>query len=100
MQTRKNEAGNLLPMEYTFNGTQIRTIVLDAIPYFVAKDVCSILDIANHKDAVSRLDEDESRGSVMPTPFFRLHQDGIQHLCDWKCRGLNIHPLQQNKGHH
>ena len=85
MLKSKNEAGNLLPMEYTFNGTQIRTIVLDAIPYFVAKDVCSILDIANHKDAVSRLDEDESRGSVMPTPSGRqrmtlVNESGLYHL--------------------
>ena len=38
-------------------------------PWFVAKDVCAVLEIANHKDAVSRLDEDERGGSVIPTPL-------------------------------
>ncbi len=31
-------------------------------PWFVAKDVCRVLGIANHKDAVARLDEDERAG--------------------------------------
>ena len=31
-------------------------------PWFVAKDVCRVLEIVNHKDAVSRLDEDERDG--------------------------------------
>ena len=28
-------------------------------PWFVAKDVCRVLEIANHRDAVAQLDEDE-----------------------------------------
>ena len=28
-------------------------------PWFVAKDVCNVLDIVNHRDAVSALDDDE-----------------------------------------
>lgn len=85
MQTRKNEAGTLLPNEYTFRGTQLRTIVLNGVPYFVAKDVCSALDISNHKDAVSRLDEDERRGSALPTPsgtqrMAIVNESGLYHL--------------------
>ena len=85
MQTRKNEAGTLLPNEYTFRGTQVRTIVLNGVPYFVAKDVCSALDISNHKDAVSRLDEDERRGSALPTPsgtqrMAIVNESGLYHL--------------------
>ncbi|WP_093663909.1 phage antirepressor [Sphingomonas gellani] len=33
-------------------------------PWFVAADVCAALDIANHRDALARLDDDE-RGSVV-----------------------------------
>ncbi len=33
-------------------------------PWFVAKDVCSVLDIEKYRDAVARLDDDE-RGSVI-----------------------------------
>lgn len=32
-------------------------------PLFVAKDICDILGISKHRDALSRLDDDE-RGSV------------------------------------
>ena len=31
-------------------------------PWFVAKDVCNVLDIVNHRDAVSALDDDEKHG--------------------------------------
>jgi len=48
---------NLIPFHY--NSNQIRIIVKDGEPWFVAKDVCDILEISNGRDAVSRLDEDE-----------------------------------------
>lgn len=46
----------------------IRTQVIKGEPWFSAKDVCEILSISNSRDAVSRLDDDERRGSVVPTP--------------------------------
>jgi prophage antirepressor-like protein len=49
---------------FEYNGKQIRTVMVDGAPWFVAKDVCEILDITNSRDAVSRLDEDE-RGVVL-----------------------------------
>jgi len=48
---------NIIPFKY--NSKQVRTIVKDGEPWFVAKDVCDILEISNGRDAVSRLDEDE-----------------------------------------
>lgn len=48
---------NIIPFEY--NSRQVRTIVKDGELWFVAKDVCDILEISNGRDAVSRLDEDE-----------------------------------------
>lgn len=38
---------------------QVRTIMKDGEPWFVAADVCSVLDLSNPTIAVSRLDEDE-----------------------------------------
>lgn len=38
---------------------EIRAIDINNAPYFVAKDVCEILDIKNTTDAVKRLDSDE-----------------------------------------
>ena len=49
---------------FKFEGIHsVRTVLKDGEPWFVAKDVCDILEIANARDAISTLDEDE-RGSV------------------------------------
>lgn len=72
---------------FTFGASnqQLRAVTLDGEPYFVAKDVCAILDISNHKDAVSRLDEDEKGRSVIPTQFGSketnlINESGFYHL--------------------
>ena len=51
---------------FSFEGHQIRVIQRDGQPWFVAADVCAILEIANHRDTVARLDNDE-RASVTTT---------------------------------
>lgn len=38
---------------------EVRTVLRDGEPWFVAKDVCEVLDIANSRDAVAKLDADE-----------------------------------------
>lgn len=38
---------------------KVRTLNLNGEPWFVAVDVCSVLDLSNPTIAVSRLDEDE-----------------------------------------
>lgn len=38
---------------------QVRTVVRDGEPWFVAADVCKALEIGNNRDAVARLDADE-----------------------------------------
>ncbi len=48
---------NIIP--FTYNTKQVRVIEKDGEPWFVAKDVCDILEISNGRDAVSRLDDDE-----------------------------------------
>lgn len=45
---------------YNFNGASLRTLTDEAgEPWFVAKDVCDILEISNPSDALKRLDDDE-----------------------------------------
>lgn len=46
---------------------EIRTVLRDGEPWFVAKDVCDILGIANNRDAVARLDEDEKGVGISDT---------------------------------
>lgn len=47
----------------------IRVQLIHGEPWFVAKDVCQVLGIANHKDAVSRLDDDERQGVGITDPL-------------------------------
>jgi anti-repressor protein len=46
---------NLIPFSY--NEKQVRVIEKDSEPWFVATDVCDLLDISNPSDAISRLSE-------------------------------------------
>lgn len=88
MRTQKNEVGSRLPQAFTFNASnqQVRTVVIDGKPFFVAKDVCAILGISNHKDAVSRLDDDERDGVGITDPIGRqqqvsvVNESGLYHL--------------------
>ncbi|KJE27418.1 phage antirepressor KilAC domain protein [Geobacillus kaustophilus] len=50
---------NQLQKVFIYSGSQVRTIIKDDEVWFVAKDVCEILDIADARKAVQRLDEDE-----------------------------------------
>lgn len=51
---------------FDFHGNEVRSIVdQDGNPWFVAKDVCEVLDIANNRDALSSLDEDEKNTVVI-----------------------------------
>ena len=43
---------------------KIRTITIDGEPWFVAVDVCKALQIANSRDALTRIDDDE-KGVVL-----------------------------------
>ena len=44
---------------YNFESHSIRTIAIKNEPWFVAVDVCNALNIANSRDALLKLDEDE-----------------------------------------
>lgn len=52
----------------TFNNEQfgdVRTLLVDGEPWFVAADVCKALEIENSRDAVGRLDDDEKNTVVL-----------------------------------
>ena len=44
---------------FDFNERAVRCIMKDGEPWWVAKDVCEVLDIQNVTQAIERLDEDE-----------------------------------------
>ena len=44
---------------FIYNDKPVRTVERSGEPWFSGKDVCSVLEIKNHNDALGRLDEDE-----------------------------------------
>jgi anti-repressor protein len=50
---------NELQKVFDYQGKQVRTVIVNDEPWFVAKDVCEVLEIGNPTDAMKRLDEDE-----------------------------------------
>ncbi|HCD4242968.1 putative antirepressor protein [Enterobacter hormaechei] len=51
-----------------FEGIKVRIVHMDGDPWFIAKDVCEALEIADHKVALRRLDADEKGECLAPTP--------------------------------
>lgn len=56
---------SLFPINY--NNKTIRTINKKGDVWFVAKDVCEVLEISNYRDAVEKLDDDEKGVGVSDT---------------------------------
>ncbi|WP_332116083.1 phage antirepressor [Azorhizobium caulinodans] len=57
---------NLIPFE--FESQAVRVIDRDGEPWFVGNDVCAVLEVADARQAVARLDEDERGVFNVPTP--------------------------------
>jgi len=53
---------------FDFEGTAIRSTVIDGEPWFVGNDICKILEISDARQALSKLDDDERGGCLIPTP--------------------------------
>ena len=47
---------------FNFNGQQVRTVTINDEPYFVGKDVATILGYSNTRDALSHHVDDEDKG--------------------------------------
>ena len=53
---------------FNFGDYQVRTVIKEGEPWFVAKDVCSVLEVSNNRDAISRLDyEDKAEVAITDT---------------------------------
>ena len=55
------EKNEIVPFGY--DDQLLRTVVIDGMPWFVAKDVCAALELTNPTEALKALDDDE-RGSL------------------------------------
>jgi anti-repressor protein len=59
---------NAVSNVFQYQANNLRTFLKDGEPWFVAKDVCEVLEIKNSRDALSRLDEDEKDVALTDTP--------------------------------
>ncbi|MCM0083947.1 Bro-N domain-containing protein [Geomonas sp. Red32] len=53
---------------FQFESQQVRTVMKDGEPWFVAADVCGVLDVSQPHHAVARLDDDEKGSDIITTP--------------------------------
>jgi anti-repressor protein len=53
---------------FNYQEKQIRTVLKDGEPWFVAKDVCEILELGDTSKAVSRLSDSMKGTNSIPTP--------------------------------
>ncbi|MBR0315915.1 MAG: Bro-N domain-containing protein, partial [Synergistaceae bacterium] len=44
---------------FTYNNNEVRTVIQNGEVWFVAKDVCDILELTNVTKAIKSLDDDE-----------------------------------------
>ncbi|HHW14496.1 MAG TPA: hypothetical protein GXX28_06150 [Firmicutes bacterium] len=58
----------IMPRVFEYQGSQVRTVLINGEPWFVAKDVCDILEHTNSRMALERLDDDEKGVSTVYTP--------------------------------
>lgn len=63
---------------FNFAGKEpVRTSVIEGKIWFVAKDVCSILDISKYLDRVGKLDDDERASIIVDTPGGRQSMTAV-----------------------
>lgn len=58
---------------FNFGSAPIRTVLRDGEPWWIAADVCAVLEISNATQAVGRLDEDERS-------MFNIGRQGIANI--------------------
>ena len=76
---------------FSYEGQQVRTVEKDGESWFVAKDVCDILEISKYRDAISKLDNDERMSVKVDT------LGGIQNMTAINESGLYALVFRSNK---
>jgi hypothetical protein len=74
-----------LPVEFTFDESLVRTVIKDGEAWFVATDICDILEHSDPSKAVSRLDADEQGTTTVrtlggPQEMLTVNESGLYGL--------------------
>lgn len=84
MNSIKNEVVKVQPEVFTFNSSDqpMRGFCIDGEPYFVAKDICDILDLSNPSMTIQSLDEDERAKYCLGRQgeTWCVNESGLYHL--------------------
>lgn len=84
MTVNKNEVVKVQPEVFTFNSSDqpMRGFCIDGEPYFVAKDICDILDLSNPSMTIQSLDEDERAKYCLGRQgeTWCVNESGLYHL--------------------
>jgi prophage antirepressor-like protein len=75
--TADSNGSEFLPEIFRFKGQRVRTFIKDGEPWFVAKDVCYVLEVINVSQALSRLEEDEKDGICLNDTVGRVNTASI-----------------------
>lgn len=62
---------------FNYKSSQVRTVEINNEPWFVLKDVCAVLGIANHKMTAQRLDADEVSQTYLTDSLGRKQETSI-----------------------
>jgi len=84
----EGQAGELLApqsFEHDFEGQKVQTVVKDGQTWWVASHVCAVLEIANPRDALVHLDDDEKGVAITdtlggPQEANVVNESGLYHL--------------------
>ena len=55
----KNEPREIITFQFSESKQQVRNLLIDNKPWFIAKDVCDVLGLSNSRKSVASLDDDE-----------------------------------------
>lgn len=66
-----------VPLEFVFNGNNVRVVMKNGEPWWVNNDVCAVLNIANPWQAISRLDTDERDDLCLTDAMGRAQKTSI-----------------------
>ncbi len=72
-------------MQFFYQSHPVRSVLIDGEPWFVAKDVCDVLEIGNPTDALKRLEDDERslvsiEGASNGLPVNAINESGLYAL--------------------
>lgn len=58
---------NELQKIFKYSNIEVRTVIKNGEPWFVAKDICDALEYSNHNETLKRLDDDEKGVNLIDT---------------------------------